>query len=236
MYQLPNDILNIIIGYCDIYSIKQLSQTNKDFHSNKLIEKKLIKNEENKMELMRENKDGIGIGGNNLNIAHRENIFYWHRKEYPSPWGFRWKLCYIWWLDITTSINLQPGLYEISGILWNIYETLIGELRISNDYEFITVNRKFIPRENLEAFPKYKDRFNEINKIDDYEEGNMVEITNNSNSNLLIENLMIRKYKYEMGVIEIRYPSKVYISLSNTCCNYHKDNIVFECFRIKKIG
>jgi hypothetical protein len=236
MYQLPSDILNIIISYCDIYSIKQLSQINKDFHLNKLIGKKLTKNEENKIELMEENKDGIGIGGNQLNIAHKDNPFYWHRKEYPSPWEFRWKLSYIWWLDITTSINLQPGLYEISGILWNIYETLIGEIRISNDYEYLIINRKFIPRENLVAFPNYRDRFYEINKIDDYEEGKMVEITNYSNSLPIFNNLMIRKYRYEMGIIDIRYLSKVYLSLSNTCCSYHKDNIVFECFRIKKLG
>lgn len=236
MYQLPNDILNIIVSFCDIYSLKLLSQTNKEFFNHELIKKKLTNNPINKIQLMIENKDGIGIGGDSLNIAHRENPFYWKRKEYPSPWGFRWKLTYVWWLDIITTINLYPGFYEISGILWNIYETLIGEIRISNEYEYIILNKKFIPIENLEAFPNYRDRFYEINRINDYDDGEMIEITNNSNSLPPLDNFLTRKYKYEMGTIEVKYPSKVFIGLNNTCCSYHKDNIIFECFRIKKIG
>lgn len=235
MYQLPDDILNIVFNYCDIYTIKQLSITNKDFHSNKFLTRKLENNEENRKILMIENKDGIGIGGNDLCIAHRENPYYWKRKEYSSPWEFRWKLTYIWWLDIVATINLKPGLYEISGILWNVYETLIGEIRISNDYEFITISKKFIPRENLEAFPNYRERYRDIPKIDEIEEGKMIEITNISNSPFPLENQMSRKYKYEMGIIEIKYPSKVIISFNNRCCSYHKDNIVFECFRLKSL-
>jgi hypothetical protein len=235
MYQLPDDILNIVFSFCDIYSIKQLVQTNKDFNTNNFLIKNLENKEENKKVLMIENKYGIGIGGNDLCIAHRENPFYWKRKDYFSPWGFRWKLTYIWWLDIVATINLYPGLYEISGILWNVYETLIGEIRISNDYEFITIVKKFIPRENLEAFPNYRDRYLDIDKINDFEEGKMIEITDYSNSPIPLENQISRKYKYEMGVIEVKYPSKVIISLNNRCCLYHKDNIVFECFRYKSL-
>ena len=235
MYQLPNDILNIVFSFCDIYSIKQLSITNKDLNSNNFLIRKLEKNEENKKKLMIENRYGKGIGGNELNIAHRENPFYWKRKDYNSPWGFRWKLTYIWWLDIVSTINLNPGIYEISGILWNVYETLIGEIRISNDYEYLTYSKKFIPRENLEAFPNYRDRNLDIPKIDEIEEGKMIDITNISNSIPPFENQISRKYKYEMGIIEVKYPSKVIISLNNRCCSYHKDNIVFECFRFKSL-
>lgn len=186
---------------------------------------------------MEDNKDGKGIGGFKLDIAHKTIFSYWKPDDYPSPWDIRWKLSYIWWLDVNTTFYVEIGTYEISAILWNVYETLISN--IQNDQSgtnSINDSKKFIPIQNLEYFNDYQFRHLEIDNIDLIPEGTFQDITHISNSPMPSGSELFKKYRYNLGTFKIYTKSKLYVSLNNKCCKYHKDHLVFECFRIKKIG
>jgi hypothetical protein len=248
MERLPEELYNNIIEFLPIYSIIQVSKVNK-FYNNFLKEKGKryleMETKERKKQLMVENSDGIGIGGEEILVCHNENDLYWKKEYYESPWSFRWKLKYVWWLDVSSEINLHPGCYSISCILWNVYETVFSEIKLLNQDNYIIkdlksdcsvkpILRKF-ECPGIMDFPKYKANIAKyINE--DFPKGQIIDITDKTLSEQPISISLLKKYRYLMGEIEIKESQKIQMRIFNVNCLYHKDNMIFECFRVKKIN
>lgn len=242
--RLPVELYKGIINFLPIYSLSSFGLVNKQFYE--ISKKELnISNEERRKKLMIENSDGMGVGGEELIVCHQENDTYWKKEYYMSPWNFRWKLKYVWWLDISGEIKLSPGRYKISCILWNVYETVFSEIKIlGEDNSYINSEEMENPSEDIILrrfdcpgivdFPKYKHNLTTyINN--DFSRGEITDITDKTISQPPISISLLKKYRYSMGEIEIMESKSIKIRIFNVNCQYHKDNMIFECFRIKRL-
>jgi len=229
MNRIPIEIYDIIMEYLPIISKCKLGEVNKLLNEKykRIIN---IPIEERKKLLMEETRDGIGYGGEKISVAHGNDNNFWKLEFYESPWEYRWWLKYVWWFDISVKISLKAGKYEISGILWNVYETLYGEVIIDDER---IINKKY-ECPGVYDFPKYYKNMKKYLQ-DKKEMGIIEDITENSNSERPCSISLYKKYRYKIGIIEIDEEKEIIIRLSNTNCEYHKDNIIIECFRVKRL-
>lgn len=213
---LPKDILGIIYNFSDVYTKTQISMCSKELY----IEYRINDTLENRIAIQEYGKMGEIIKVEELNVEYDKNSHI----SYSGSGTL--KIINANTFNISKTKRLQSGKYMVSAYYWNIYETLMS--RISSDLNVI-LEKKFIPYECLnEVFQSYN-HHNRNKSIKEKLDGELKVIGQDKGC------YFRRRYEAILGIFEIENETEITIEIYNDVIDYFKDNIEFECFRLKRL-
>lgn len=213
---IPKDILGIIYSFSDVYTRAQISKCSKELYH----EYRINDTPENRIAIQEYGKMGEIIKVDDLDVEYDKNSHISYSGSGTLKIINANTFCF------SKTKRLQAGKYMVSAYYWNIYETLMS--RIKSDMQIILEN-KFIPYECLnEVFQSYR-HHNRVKSIRDKLDGDLRVIGQDKRC------YFRRRYEAIIGIFEIENETEITIEIYNDVVDYFKDNIEFECFRLKRL-